>query len=90
MAQTRSETDKKVLGLAKEAGELLVNYKYSEAWPVMGQLYGLVKKKDDLALPDYMVEALEKYVRDYYHQNDIVNQAHKAMTAVGGKMAQME
>lgn len=90
MAQTRNEVDKKVLALVKEAGELLVNHKYDEVWPVMGQLNGLFKKKDDLTLPGYMVEVLEKYIRDYYHQNGIVTQAHKAMTAIGGKLSQVE
>ena len=90
MAQPRNEVDKKVLALVNEAGELLVNHKYDEVWPVMGQLNGLFKKKDDLTLPGYMVEVLEKYIRDYYHQNGIVTQAHKAMTAIGGKLSQVE
>ena len=90
MAHTRNEADMKVLALVKEAGELLVNHKYDEVWPVMGQLNGLFKKKDDLTLPGYMVEVLEKYIRDYYHQNGIVTQAHKAMTAIGGKLSQVE
>ena len=90
MAQTRNEVDKKVLSLVKQAGELLVNHKYDEVWPVIGQLNGLIKKKDDLTLPGYMVEVLEKYTRDYYHQNGIVTQAHKAMTAIGGKLSQVE
>ncbi|MGT2707494.1 hypothetical protein ACVRXQ_06030 [Streptococcus panodentis] len=90
MAQTRNEVDKKVLGLAKEAGELLANYKYGEAWSVMRQLHGLVKKKNALTLPDSMVEALEKHIKDYYHQYDVITQARKAMTAIGRKMGQVE
>lgn len=59
-------------------------------WQRIIKIDSLIKKKDDLTLPGYMVEVLEKYTRDYYHQNGIVTQAHKAMTAIGGKLSQVE
>ena len=85
--EVHNEQDKKVLGLANELSELLVAHKYEETWERVGELNSLLKKKEELTLPSYMIDALVQHVKSYYYQNNQVKKARTAMTAIGHKLA---
>lgn len=90
MPQGKSEQDKKVLHVAQELSDLLTSYKYDEAWEKAGELNGLLKSDEGLTLPSYMLDMLRQHVKSYYYQNNIITKSHKAMTAIGHKLAEFQ
>ncbi|MDV5987560.1 hypothetical protein KB575_00560 [Streptococcus canis] len=84
--QTRSAEDKKVLQVAQELSELLVNHKYDESWEKAGELNSLLKKREGLTLPGFMVDMMSQHLKSYYYQNNAIGKAHKAMSAIGHKL----
>lgn len=86
MQNTRSEADKKILKVAQEFSELLKTHNYDASWEKAGELNSLLKKRDDLSLPGYMVDMIAQHLKSYYYQNNVVTKAHKAMTAIGHKL----
>ncbi|WP_273451258.1 hypothetical protein [Streptococcus ferus] len=87
MVNVTKAEDKKVLAISQEFSELLVNHKYDEAWEKAGELNGLLKKREELTLPSYMIDMMQTHLKNYYYQNNVVNKAHKAMSAIGHKLA---
>lgn len=91
MAGTQSELDKKVLKVAQELSEMLVNHKYDESWEKAGELNGLLKKSgEELTLLSYMVDMLRNHVKSYYYQNNAIKKAHTAMSAIGHKLGEFK
>lgn len=90
MPQGKSEQDKKVLVITQELSELLTNYKYDEAWEKAGELNKLLKLKDGLTLPPYMIDMLVTHMKSYYYQNNQIQKAHKVMSAIGHKLAEFQ
>lgn len=88
--ETRNEQDKKVLGLANQISELLVAHQYEGTWELVGELNALLKKKEELTLPTYMIDSLIQYIKSYYYQNNQVKKARTAMTAIGHKLADFD
>ncbi|AXQ77771.1 hypothetical protein DDV21_001120 [Streptococcus chenjunshii] len=86
MAQ--NEQDKKVLHVAQELAELLTTHKYEESWEKAGELNGLLKSREGLTLPSYMLDMLNQHLKSYYYQNNVINKAHKAQSAIGHKLAE--
>lgn len=82
--------DKKVLKVSQELSELLTAYKWEEAYTKAGELNGLLKNRDELTLPGYMVDMMAQHVRSYYYQNNQVSKAHKSMVAIGHKLAEFK
>lgn len=87
MVNVTKPEDKKVLAVNQELSELLIGHKYNEAWEKAGELNSLLKKRDDLTLPSYMLDMLQNHLKSYYYQNNAVTKAHKTMTAIGHKLA---
>ncbi|WP_373808431.1 hypothetical protein [Streptococcus ferus] len=87
MVNVTKAEDKKVLAVSQELSELLVGHKYDEAWEKAGELNALLKKRDDLTLPSYMLDMMQTHLKNYYYQNNVVNKAHKSMSAIGHKLA---
>ncbi|MFS1664092.1 hypothetical protein [Streptococcus sp. zg-JUN1979] len=83
----RTEADKKLLFVTQELSDLLTSHKYDEAWTKAGELHSLLKNTEGLTLPPYMLDMLKTHLKSYYYQNNVVNKAHKAMSAIGGKLA---
>lgn len=90
MAQTRNEKDKKILAVSQELSGLLVSYKYEEAWEKAGELNALLKNRDELTLPPYMIDMLQQHLKSYYYQNNVVKKAHRSMTAIGHKLEEFK
>lgn len=90
MAQTRNEKDKKVLAVSQELSGLLTAYKYEEAWEKAGELNSLLKQRDELTLPPYMIDMLAQHLKSYYYQNSVIKKAHKAMSAIGHKLEEFK
>lgn len=86
MLNTHTETDKKMLNVAHELSELLVGHSYDQAWEKAGELNSFLKRREELTLPGYMVDMITQHLKSYYHQNNAVNKAHKAMSAIGHKL----
>lgn len=85
-----TEQDKKVLQVVQELSSLLTSYKYEEVWEKAGELNSLLKKRDELTLPPYMIDMLQQHVKSYYYQNNNVTKAHKAMVAIGHKLEEFK
>lgn len=90
MANVRSEADRKVLRVTQELSELLTSYKYDEAWEKAGELNSLLKKRDELTLPAYMLDMLQQHLKSYYYQNNVVSKARKSMAAIGHKLEEFK
>lgn len=90
MANTQNAEDKKLLAVSQEFSGLLTSHKYDEAWEKAGELNGLLKKREGLTLPGYMVDMIETHLKSYYFQNSNVNKARKAMSAIGHKLAEIK
>lgn len=88
MSKNYTEQDKKVLRVSSELSELLTAYKWDEAYTKAGELNALLKKRDELTLPGYMLDMMATHVKSYYYQNNQVSKAHKAMVAIGHKLAE--
>lgn len=86
MPQAQSEQDKKVLRVAQELSALLVSHKYDESWEKAGELNGLLKNRENLTLPSYMLDMLGQHLKSYYFQNSHIKKAHTAMSAIGHKL----
>lgn len=86
MSNTRPEADKKILHVAHELSELLVGHSYDQAWEKAGELNSLLKRREELTLPGYMVDMIAQHLKSYYYQNNTVSKAHKAMSAIGHKL----
>lgn len=86
MSETRSKLDKKLLNVTHELSELLVGHSYDQAWEKAGELNSILKNREDFTLPEYMVDMIAQHLKSYYYQNNTVNKAHKAMSAIGHKL----
>lgn len=82
--------DKKLLATAQEFSGLLTAYKYEEAKELASQLNDLLKKRDELTLPGYMVDMMQQHLKSYYYQANVVYKARKAMSAIGHKLAEFK
>lgn len=88
--QQRNEKDKKFLAVAQELSELLTAYKWDDAYTKAGELNSLLKQREELSLPSYMIDMAQSHLKSFYYQNTAVNKAHKAMVAVGHKLAEFK
>lgn len=88
--QQRNELDKKFLKVAQELSEALVAYQWDEAYTKAGELNSLLKQRDQMTLPGYMLDSAQNHLRSFYHQNTVVQKAHKAMIAVGHKLVEFK
>ncbi|MFM1676741.1 hypothetical protein AB6P01_09785 [Streptococcus mutans] len=86
MPQSKNEQDKKVLSVVQELSQLLIGYKYDEAWGKAGELSGLLRNTESLTLPSYMLDMLKQHLKSYYYQQEQVNKSHKAQLAIGHKL----
>ncbi|HFN2780232.1 TPA: hypothetical protein ACHDGW_000758 [Streptococcus pyogenes] len=86
MSNTRSEADKKLLVVTQELSELLISHQYDQSWEKAGELNSLLKKREELTLPGYMVDMIQQHLKSYYYQNNMINKAHKSMSAIGHKL----
>ncbi|HEM3630743.1 TPA: hypothetical protein U1D13_000628 [Streptococcus suis] len=90
MAENRTQEDKKVLAVSQELSQALVTYKWEEAWTKAGELNGLLKNREGLTLPPYMLDMLVQHLKSFYYQNNQINKAHKAMSAIGHKLEEFK
>ncbi|MFI3886752.1 hypothetical protein [Streptococcus parauberis] len=90
MSETRSEADKKLLHVANEFSESLISYNYEEAWQKHGELSSLLKNREEYTLPGYMIDMIQQHISSFRKLNDKVNQAHKAMSAIGHKLQEFK
>ncbi|HEM6035848.1 hypothetical protein [Streptococcus suis] len=90
MANNRTDADKKLLAVSQELSQALTSHKYDDAWTKAGELNGLLKSRDEYTLPGYMLDMIAKHLKDFYWQNNQVNKAHKAMSAIGHKLEEFK
>ncbi|MDY2776642.1 MAG: hypothetical protein SOV02_09140 [Streptococcus infantarius] len=84
-----NQNDKKLLAVADQVSELLLAYKYDEAWEAVGELNALLKK-EDYSLPEEVLETMRKNVKSYYYQEtQVIRQAHRVMSAIGHSLAEV-
>lgn len=82
----RNEKDKKFLAVVQELSGLLISYKWDEAYTKVGELNSLLKNREELTLPSYMIDMAASHVKSFYYHNNIVNKSHKSMVAIGHKL----
>ncbi len=75
-----------MLNVAHELSELLVGHSYDKAWEKAGELNSLLKRREELTLPGYMVDMIAQHLKSYYFQNNVISKAHKTMSAIGHKL----
>lgn len=61
----RNDKDKKVLGVVAELSVFLKEHKYDEAWEKAGELSALIKSREELSLPDYMIDMLQQHLKKF-------------------------
>lgn len=86
----RNDKDKKVLGVVAELSVFLKEHKYDEAWEKAGELSALIKSREELSLPDYMIDMLQQHLKKFYYQNSVIKKARKAQSAVGHKLEEFK
>lgn len=79
--------EKKLKGIAQELSQLLLTYKWEEAWQKAGELSALLKTEEALNLPAIKIDGIRSLMKSYYSKARSVQAAQKAMLAIGHKLA---